>query len=563
MKLVIQLCAVLCTLLLAQVNAIVIGIDFGSEFTKVALVMPGQPFQIVLNPQSKRKTETMVSFNEGTRQFGSDAYGLSSRKPKLVVSKMVQMLGRAYNTTEIDQGKEYKSMELLKDDVRGGWSIQLPKVNQEKDVVFSSEELAAMILQFTSFMTKEYVNSKNMIKDCTITVPSYFTQSERQAVLDAAMIADLNVLGLIEENTAAALQFSIDRVYENKTHNVLFYNMGAESTQVSIASFSSDVIKDGFKKNKTVGVFTMVGKGWDQNLGGKALSLTVAESLADQFNKKWGKGEVREAPRAMAKIMKEANKVKSVLSANSEIPTFIEGLHADIDFAGHLTRVQLEALSTDYFSRVTGPIETALASAGMELADVDQVELLGGGVRVPKVKSILSDYFGEMELGVHLNGDEAMAMGAVFHAANESVSFKVRHIGMTDMSPYQVDVRLENLAVDTSESEAEEGDAATEEDAATTEADAETEGEDDADWSKQATIFKAFKNKFGSRKQVAFHHEKDILSTLRYGGDNAEGLQSTMIAVYNITGVTAFKEEMKELVAEAEAGTRNFTSLTV
>ena len=272
--------------------------------------------------------------------------------------------------------------------------------------------------------------SGGRVRDAVLTVPSFFTVSERDAMRDAAEIAGLKVLSLIENNTAAALQYGISRIF-NKTHTMLVFNMGASSTQVSVFEYSSYTVKKG-SKNQTFGQFKTLGKGWDESLGGFAFDLKLVEFMADAFDsmkQRKGKKPVRETDRSMAKLRKAADKVKKVLSANKKYPITIESLCDDMDFRGTIiTREQFEKMSADLFDRVLGPVERALEMANLTAAEIDQIEIVGGGVRIPKVQSLLVEMFGlksSSDLGVHLNGDEAMALGAAFRAANMSKAFRV------------------------------------------------------------------------------------------------------------------------------------------
>ena len=192
---------------------------------------------------------------------------------------------------------------------------------------FTPEELVAMVLTHAKDITAAFGVNEGSIKDCVLTVPSFFTQHERRALLDAAVLADLNVLSLIDENTAAGLHFGIDRIDE-EPKNVLFYNMGASSLQVSIMKYHSyDHKATSYGKAKKVGSFQVLSKAWDATLGGSAFDARLVDHMADEFNEIWNKKRGTEgkdirtvSPRAMAKLRIQANKVKQVLSANNDIP---------------------------------------------------------------------------------------------------------------------------------------------------------------------------------------------------------------------------------------------------
>jgi len=505
------------TALWLKVDGNVIGIDFGSDSMKVALIQPGKALEIVTNFQSKRKTPTCIAFYKGERYFGSDAVALMGRKPELSFEKVFRMIGRNVNNPFIKEIiDQYHPYNIQKND-----STSLVSINVE-DSFYTPEDIIAMILQHVKDMTNNF--GGHAIKDCVITVPSYFTQHERDALYTAAHIADLKVLSLVEENTAAALHYSMDNTFDRPT-NILYYNMGAGSVQVTIVSYSTQNVKEG-SKNKTVGQFEVVGKSWDASLGGFNFDVKLAELLAARFNEVWQKKpsgkdkDLRNFVRPMTRLRIEANKVKEVLSANAEYPVRAEQLHADVDLITKITRADFENACADLFSRISDPIDKALAMANISIDEIHQVELLGGGVRIPKVKKLLEDYFHrntqqKIVVGQHLNGDEAMALGAAFRAANLSTAFRVRKIGMTDISSFGVAVRLESQ-----EKVAEEN------------------------WNKYTSVFPHNSPYPSKIKTVAFHYDHDIVCKLEY--DDSISLPAgtdKLIAVFNITGISSFAKE--------------------
>jgi hypoxia up-regulated 1 len=391
---------------------------------------------------------------------------------------------------------------------------------------FTPEELVAMVLTHAKDITNAY-GVQGEVKDCVLTVPSFYTQHERRALLDAAALADLNVLALIDENTAAGLHYGIDRV-EEVPQNILFYNMGASALQVSVMQFYSYERKDSkYSKPKKVGAFQVLGKAWDSSLGGIAFDARIVDHMADEFNEIWNKkrndGEVKDVrnyPRSMSKLRIQANKVKHVLSANTDVPIFIDSLHDDTHYQSHMSRATFEEICHDLLERSSLPITNALKAANLTLDDINGIELIGGGMRVPKIQESIQHALGDkLELGMHINSDESMALGAAFHGANISTAFKVRHVGMTDINPFPIAVSF-----------SETGKAKKKEDA----------------WSKNANIFKA-NGKLGVKKTIAFTQEKDIECHVYY--EESEYLpQGTepSIEKYSISGVADFAKEMSK-----------------
>ena len=364
---------------------------------------------------------------------------------------------------------------------------------------YTPEELVSMVLKHAEEITiaysKEKGNDFTTVQDCVLTVPSFATQAERQAYLDAAALAEFKVLGLIEENTAAALNFGMDKTYE-EPKIFLFYNLGASALQVSVIKYHVYEVPESkySKKTKKIGSIEVLGKAWDQTLGGQAFDNRLVEYMADHFNREWRKArghneDVRDVPRAMTKIRLQANKVKHVLSANQEIPVHMDSLHDDMSLSMHVTREQFEELCEDLMERAVAPVHNAIKMANLTLDEIDEIELIGGGMRVPKVQTDLSAALGGKELGLHINSDESIALGASFFGANVSTAFRVRSVGLTDINPFPVKVSLKNLDEKTKKGE--------------------------EPFNKEATVFKA-QGKLGVKKTITFTHDSDVHCALDY-----------------------------------------------
>jgi len=430
-------------LLASGASGSVIGIDLGSEWMKVALVQLKVPLEIVTNTISKRKTEVAIAFDRGERMFGSDAVGALTRKPLDAFGHFRAMLGRTLDHPAVQavQAHQFATKPYL-NDTRQALSYHYPSGNAITS--FTAEELTAMVLTYARDITKDF--GGHAVRDCVLTVPCFATMHERRALIAAAEVAGLKVLSLIEDNTAAALHYGKDNVFENTT--VLYYNMGSSSTQVSVVHYSNYTVKEG-GKNKTVGTFEVTGKAWDASLGGEHFDLQVMAKLQAAFaakNAALGPLDPSKDAKAIGKLRAQAQKTKHVLSANTEMAIKVNSVKNDKDLVLDLTRAEYEAMCAALLARVTQPIDAALQMAGLTLADVDAVEMLGGAQRVPAVQAALQAYVGaEVPLGVHLNADEASALGAAFHAANISTAFKVRKSGMADYSPFAVGVSLTSL----------------------------------------------------------------------------------------------------------------------
>ena len=287
------------------------------------------------------------------------------------------------------------------------------------------------------------------------------------------------------------------------------------------------------------------------------MDLALAEKIADEFNAIWAKkkkakaGDVRELARPMAKIRASAKKTKEVLSANEKIPINIPSLHDDIDFHMMITRKDLETYASDVLGQAMQPVVDALREADVTVDDLHAVEIIGGGVRVPKIQELLKAFFTEgrtnksdpLELGLHLNGDEASALGAAFHGANVSTSFRVRKVGMLDYGPYALGVRMTNDLYAASVTEG--GGLMGFFKGGTKKKDSDNKEEAPEDWHKRATLFKAGARIGAKPRTIAFHHDADIVCELAYDDVDKlpEGTPKT-VALYNISGIAAFAADM-------------------
>uniref|UniRef100_A0A672LKU9 Hypoxia up-regulated protein 1 n=1 Tax=Sinocyclocheilus grahami TaxID=75366 RepID=A0A672LKU9_SINGR len=391
------------------------SVDLGSEWMKIALVKPGVPMEIVLNKESRRKTPVAVCLKENERLFGDSALGVAVKNPMVVYRFLQSILGKTADNPQVAQyQKHFPEHQLLRDEKRGTH------------------------LQVCSTLQRNFWQP---IKDAVITVPAYFNQAERRAVLQAANIAGLKVLQLINDNTAVALNYGVFRRKDiNSTaQNILFYDMGSGSTTATIVTYQT--VKT--KESGTHPQLQIRGVGFDRTLGGFEMELRLRDHLAKLFNEqKKSKKDVRENLRAMAKLLKEAQRLKTVLSANAEHMAQIEGLMDDIDFKAKVTRSEFEALCEDLFDRVPGPVKEALAAAEMSMDEIEQVILVGGSTRVPKVQDVLLKAVGKEELSKNINADEAAAMGAVYQAAALSKAFKVKPFLVRDAAVFPIQVEF-------------------------------------------------------------------------------------------------------------------------
>jgi len=438
------------SLLLSTTVANLIGFDFGSSFMKATLVKPGSPFGIVENTASKRKTETMVTVGIENRLFGVDALMESSKYPLETFSEPHRNFAKKYDSDVIADFKRsrFVTNEFVEDE-RGfvGWKVTRPKHGKEdaEEQILYSEEVIAMLMSYVKMLAEKQAGTT--ISDCVITIPSWFTHEQRLMFRDAAEgLSGLKVLQLVHENTAAAVMYAIDKKFEaNQTLTLMYYNMGGMDTEVQVVRYS--IVNETAKKQAPH--IEILAETYDETLGSRDLDMVLVQLLADKFNAlpdRAGKEDVLTNVRATKRLQKEVIKVKEILSANNQAFVKVPELLDYVTLETTLQRTEFEEASASFFARVAAPAQEALKKAGLVAADLDKIELLGGGIRVPKVTQILEETFEKKgDLGVHLNGDEAMCFGSAFIATNSSSNFKVKKIFLTQALPFDVQVKITPL----------------------------------------------------------------------------------------------------------------------
>lgn len=303
--------------------------------------------------------------------------------------------------------------------------------------------LQASLLEYAKGLTQVAAEGA-AVTDCVLVVPAFFGPAQRQAMLDAARLAGLNPMGLINTHAAAALQYGIERDFTNRTEDVIFYDLGSSSVQVALVTFSAYDTPTG-----SVSQFEVKDVAWAERTGGADLEAALVTHFAGEYASKNSEaGDPLGSPRAVAKLRRQCKRTKEVLSANSEAQISVEDLMPGSDFRSSISRDTFEGLVDDVWARALAPVEELLKRNNLTVNDVAAFELLGGSSRVPKVKTALSEALGGRTLDMHLDADEAVVLGAGLFAANLSTTFRLRKFGMTDRVPYSVTFKLEGEGVD-------------------------------------------------------------------------------------------------------------------
>ncbi|KAL9018409.1 MAG: hypothetical protein Q9185_004316 [Variospora sp. 1 TL-2023] len=445
----------------ASALSAVLGIDFGTEYIKAALVKPGIPLEIVLTKDSKRKETAAVAFKPSKsgsgpkifpeRIYGGDALALSARFPGDVYPNLKTVLGQYFENNDrvSEYQRRFPELRIVEAKERGTVGFSSRCFDEMEDP-FLVEELLAMELKNIRANAVAMAGKGSTIKDVVITVPPSYTAMEKRAVTMAADLAGLRVLSLISDGLAVGLNYATSRTFPtvnegSKPEIHLVYDMGAGSASATILRFQGKVVKDIGKFNKTVQEVQIMGAGWEKTLSGDALNQVIVDDMVGKFAatshiKTLGKEakDIQGHGRTMAKLWKESERLRQVLSANSETQASFEGLfHDDANFKYKITRADFEKLASRYAEKVKAPINMALEAAKLSLSDLESVILHGGAVRTPFVQKELEAIVGSADkIRTNVNADEAAVFGAAFKAAGINPSFRVKEIRTLDTPGY-------------------------------------------------------------------------------------------------------------------------------
>lgn len=399
----------------------VIGIDFGNESCYVAAARSGG-IETLANDYSLRATPSFVAFDGKKRIIGVAAKNQQVTNMKNTVGGFKRLLGRKFNDPHVQH--ELTSIPA-RVEARGDGSIGI-KVNYlGEDQHFGPEQLTAML--FTKLKETSAAAMQTQVNDCVIACPVFFTNAERKALLDAAQIAGLNVLRLMNETTATALAYGFYKndLFEDKPRNVIFVDFGHSSLQASACAFTKGKLK-------------MLASTWDQ-IGGRDIDLALGDYFAKEFQERY-KINAKTNARANLRLLTEIEKLKKQMSANStKLPLNIECFLDDIDVSSSMQRSQMEELCAPVLQRVEQTFKRLLAESKLQLDDIHSVEIVGGSSRIPSVKQLIEQVFNK-PASTTLNQDEAVSRGAALQCAIMSPAVRVREFGVTDIQNYAVKV---------------------------------------------------------------------------------------------------------------------------
>lgn len=377
-----------------KVEGPVIGIDLGTTYSVVG-VWQNSEVQIIANEMGNRITPSVVAFTDGERLIGDGAKNQMTANPENTVYTVKRLIGRKYVDKSVQADKK-----LLSFQVKEGKDKQPVVAVQVKgeEKIFTAEEISAMILVKMRDIAEEFLGKK--LKNAVVTVPAYFNDAQRQSTKDAGTIAGLNVVRIINEPTAAAIAYGLDKAGEK---NILVFDLGGGTFDVSLLQ-----IDEGF--------FEVVATNGDTHLGGEDFDNRMVKYYLQLIQKKHKK-DLSKNLRALARLRKACESAKRQLSSQPEARVEVDGLDEGFDFSEKLTRAKFEELNADLFKGTLNPVKAVMDDAKLKKTDIDEIVLVGGSTRIPKVQSLIKDYFNGKEPNRGINPDEAVAYGAAVQGA--------------------------------------------------------------------------------------------------------------------------------------------------
>ncbi|KAG2031982.1 Hsp70 protein-domain-containing protein [Suillus americanus] len=401
--------------------ASILAVDYGSDWIKASLMKPGVPFDVLLNKDSKRKIQSSVAWKKDERLFGSDAANIASRFPQDSFSSLKYLQGAPFNSDIVTYFTSISTAQISETDRK---TVAL---KQSDGTEWSTEELVAMQLSYIKKLAEDLAGEP--VNEVILTVPPYFSQFERDSITDAIEIAGLRTLALVNDGTAVAVNYAMTRTFSTTPEYHVIYDAGASSTRATVVSFAA---AEDPKTKVSYTQINVLGVGHDRNTGGTELDLRLQDILIDSFMSKHRR-DIRKDKRGMAKLWKEAGRVKAILSANSDAISTVESVAFDIDFKTKVTRSEFENACKDLHSRFARPIYDALANAEFSLANITSVILTGGNSRTPMVQAAVKTAVGEDRIALNVNADESAVLGAALYGASLSRQFKTKDIRVTDI----------------------------------------------------------------------------------------------------------------------------------
>lgn len=391
----------------------VIGIDLGTTYSCVGVYKNGR-VEIIANDQGNRITPSYVAFtSEGERLIGDAAKNQLTSNPENTVFDVKRLIGRAWNEKSVQSDAKFFPFKVINKNDKPHIEVNTGSENK----VFAPEEISAMVLTKMKETAEAYLGKK--VTHAVVTVPAYFNDAQRQATKDAGVIAGLNVMRIINEPTAAAIAYGLDKKEGEK--NILVFDLGGGTFDVSLLTIDN-------------GVFEVVATNGDTHLGGEDFDQRVMDHFIKLFKKKKGK-DLRKSNRAVQKLRREVEKAKRALSSAHQARIEVESLFDGEDFSETLTRARFEELNMDLFRSTIKPVQKVMEDGDLKKEDLHEIVLVGGSTRIPKVQQLVKDFFNGKEPSRGINPDEAVAYGASVQAGVLSGEEDTGDLVLLDVNP--------------------------------------------------------------------------------------------------------------------------------
>jgi len=398
-----------------------VGIDLGTTYSCVGVFQHGK-VEIIANDQGNRTTPSYVAFTDTERLIGDPAKNQVAINPTNTIFDAKRLIGRKYEDSTVQADMKHWPFEVTNHS--GLPKLKVEYKNEEK--TFTPEEISSMVLTKMKETAEAYLGHD--VKDAVVTVPAYFNDSQRQATKDAGVISGLNVLRIINEPTAAAIAYGLDKKKGANECNVLIFDLGGGTFDVSILTIEE-------------GIFEVKSTAGDTHLGGEDFDNRMVDHFVNEFKRKHKK-DMKGNKRALRRLRTACERAKRTLSASAQANIEIDSLFEGIDFYTSITRARFEELCSDLFKGTLEPVEKAMRDAKMDKSSVHDIVLVGGSTRIPKVQKLLQDFFNGKELNKSINPDEAVAYGAAVQAAilTGDTSEAVSDLLLLDVAPLSLGI---------------------------------------------------------------------------------------------------------------------------
>jgi len=373
-----------------------IGIDLGTTYSCVG-IWKNNTVEIIANDQGNRTTPSYVAFTESERLIGEAAKNQAAMNPENTVFDAKRLIGRKFDDHTVQEDMKLWPFKVVRDGNKPMIQVQFKGETKK----FSPEEISSFVLTKMRQIAEAYLGKE--CKNAVVTVPAYFNDAQRQATKDAGTIAGLNVLRIINEPTAAAIAYGLGKKAQKGEMNVLIFDLGGGTFDVSLLTIEE-------------GIFEVKATAGDTHLGGEDFDNRMMNYFVQEFKKKHRK-DLTQSDRAVRRLRTACERAKRTLSASSQASIEIDSLYEGIDFNSTITRARFEDLCADYFRNTLQPVEKVLRDAKMDKSQVQEVVLVGGSTRIPKVQQLIKDFFNGKEPCKSINPDEAVAYGAAVQAA--------------------------------------------------------------------------------------------------------------------------------------------------